>query len=104
MSFLHVCQHPRVVFGGPEMKADTPHRIVRWLTSVSAQTQLGDHVCRVLPGRFAPVSLPSWCLCVSVAWCLCPPKAQRSGVELFRTLSIFERSCPLKTASQVGRS
>jgi len=45
--------------------------------------------------------LPSWCLFISVAWYICPPKAELSGVELFRSLSILELSCLLKTASQV---
>jgi len=55
-------------------------------------------VYRVLPGCFALVLLPYWCLFISVAWCICPPKAEHSGVELFRSLFILELSCLLKTA------
>jgi len=73
------------------MKAYTPHHSVHWLTCVSAQY-------RVLPGCFALVLLPSWCLFISVAWCICPPKAELSEVELFRNLSVLELSCLVKTA------
>jgi len=52
-------------------------------------------------GCFALVFLPSWCLFISVAWYVCPSKAELSGVEIFRSLSILELSCLLKRASEV---
>jgi len=52
-------------------------------------------------GWVLEVFLPSWCLFISVAWCICPPEAELSGVELFRSPFILELSCLLETASQV---
>jgi len=44
------------------------------------------------------VLLPSWCLFISVAWCISSPKAKLSGVELLRhLLSYIYPDYPLRT-------
>jgi len=98
ISFAHICWHLWVVITGVQVKAHTLYHGVRWFTFVSAQTQFYDHVYCVLPGCFVPVLLSSWCLFISVAWCICCAKAELSGVELFVSLlSHIYSSYPLRS-------
>ena len=65
-----------------------------WPFCFCANSILRSVYC-VLPGCFALVSLPSWCLFISVAWCICPPKAELSK-------SLYLRAFPSSPKEQVN--
>jgi len=78
------------------MKAYTPHHSVRWLTFVSAPTQFSDHGC---PSRLFCSGLAA--LLVPLDLCSLahlPSQGRAVQITLFRSLSVLELSCLLKTA------